>query len=243
MVLSVSVTEDNVKRYPLHTHSHFEIMYYIEGDGFLHTPERDYPFSPGTSIIVPGGILHGSVSKSGFKNISVGGDFSHLLMFDRPKVVQDNGEKEGEFLAQAILRNRSADSLFLESLTETYIKFLLKNTLFENGVIRAVSEICRVVTENACDCGINITKILNSHGYAEDYIRMCFTKQIGMPPLKYLNKVRIDRAKSLINIYKNEIPLSTIAEKCGFQDYAYFSRKFKENTGLSPQKFLQENSL
>lgn len=243
MNLWVSITDDNVKRYPLHTHNHFEIMYYIKGNGFLHTPQKDYPFSTGTAIIVPGGIPHGSVSEDGFKNISVGGDFSNLLILEQPRVVQDNEEKEGEFLARTILRNRSVDSPYLESLTETYITFLLKNTLFENGVIRAVNKICHTVTENAFDCGFNITKTLNSHGYAEDYIRMCFTKQIGMPPLKFLNKVRIERAKILINIYKNEIPLSTIAEKCGFQDYAYFSRKFKENTGVSPKEYLNKNYL
>lgn len=238
MVFHISKTADNVKTYPLHTHGNFEIMFYIEGEGFLHTPEKDYPFTAGTAIIVPPNIPHGSVSENGFKNISVGGSFGHLLMFEAIKTIYDNTDREGEFFANAIYRNRFSSKALLNSLAESYIHFLLQNTEYETPSLKAVNELCRKIAENAFDSSFNLTDLLTQSGYAEDYIRMCFTKQIGMPPLKFLNKLRIDRAAALINIYKKELPLSQIAEKCGFQDYVYFSKKFKQITGASPKEKL-----
>lgn len=238
MVLTISKTADNVKTYPLHSHNDFEIMFYVEGSGVLHTPKKDYPFSPGTAIIVPPYTDHGSVSENGFKNICVRGNFGHLLMFEAPKTVHDNPEGEGKELANIIYRNRFGNKDFLNAIAEAYIHFLLQNTVYETASLKAVNKLCRHIAENAFDSSFDLTEILIKSGYAEDYIRMCFTKQIGMPPVKFLNKVRIDRAASLLNIYKDEIPLSQIAEMCGFQDYAYFSKKFKQITGVSPKNYL-----
>ena len=238
MVLTVSLTADNVKTYPLHRHNEYEIMFYIEGEGNLHTPEKDYPFKRGTAVIVPPGIYHGSVSENGFKNICVKGDFEHLLMFDTPQVLQDNSFKECEAMARTIYRHRLGDKALINSLAQGYIQLLLQNSMLENQSLTAVNKIVNQIGENAFDSGFNLTALLLESGYAEDYIRMCFTKQIGMPPVKFLNKIRIERATTLIGIYKNLIPLWEIAEKCGFSDYAYFSKKFKEIMGVSPQKYI-----
>ena len=33
------------------------------------------------------------------------------------------------------------------------------------------------------------------------------------------------------------MPLAQICEECGYVDYIYFSKKFKEVTGLSPREY------
>lgn len=238
MELIISITQDGVKTYPLHSHDNYEIMFYIEGEGYLHNPDEDYPFSVGTAIIIPPGISHGSVSKNGFKNICIRSDFVHLLNFDTPKVVLDNSEGEGMFFAKCIYRNRFDKGGILEPLTETYVRFLLKNITLEDEINKAVNDIVTEIGKNAFDINFLVTDLLKNSGYAEDYIRNCFTKQVGMSPVKFLNRLRINRARTLIDIYKTEISLSDIAERCGFSDYAYFSKKFKAQTGLSPKEYL-----
>jgi len=239
----ISRTDDGVITYPLHYHENFEIMFYVEGEGFLHTHTRDYPFKPGTAIIVPPNISHGSVSQNGFKNICVQGNFNHIFIFDEPKIVLDNSEDDGKFLANCIYRNRLNDNALLYSLIETFAHFLSCNIELENETARAVDDIIIKIGENAENCDFSVAELLKNSGYAEDYIRMCFTQKTGIPPVKFLNMVRIERATNLINIYKNEISLATIAEKSGFQDYSYFSRKFKQNKGVSPKEYLNKIHL
>ena len=42
-----------------------------------------------------------------------------------------------------------------------------------------------------------------------------------------------------MDIYKKHIPLSDIAERCGYNDYVYFSRRFKHITGICPRKYIE----
>ena len=67
MNLRIYQTEDGISSYPLHAHNQYEIIYYLRGRGNLKTEARDFPFEPGTVIIVPPGIYHGSHSDSVFK--------------------------------------------------------------------------------------------------------------------------------------------------------------------------------
>ena len=64
----------------------------MDGNGFLATTQGNISFEKGDIIIVPPRILHGSVSERGFVNISVGGDFNNLFMFDKPVKLFDNNE-------------------------------------------------------------------------------------------------------------------------------------------------------
>ncbi len=112
MNLQINRTNDGVVQYPLHTHSHHEIMYYVEGEGHMRTAVGDFPFRPGTVIIVPPGVEHGSVSKNGFRNISILGEFERHLNFDRVVSLVDTDMREGRVLAELIYENRYGNRTF-----------------------------------------------------------------------------------------------------------------------------------
>lgn len=63
-----------------------------------------------------------------------------------------------------------------------------------------------------------------------------FFKQItGMPPVQFVLKIRIDRAKELLDF--TDKPIAEIAEASGFPDQNYFARTFKKITGMSPTQY------
>lgn len=76
----INLTRDDITSYPLHSHRNYEVMVYLSGKGYMKTTERNYPFEPGSVIIVPPEIRHGSVSENGFKNISIEGEFDNISM-------------------------------------------------------------------------------------------------------------------------------------------------------------------
>lgn len=75
---------------------------------------------------------------------------------------------------------------------------------------------------------------------SEPYFRRIFHDVYHTSPVKYINSLKIARAKELIisDIYS----ISEIATLSGFHDDSYFRRMFKRETTFSPNEFLKENS-
>lgn len=230
-------TANGLKKYPMHKHKRYEIMMYVAGNGLMRTTQGDIPFEKGTIIIVPPGVEHGSISKEGFKNISVEGDFESTLHFAKVIAFKDNRAEEGKNLAELIYRNRYGNERYLSTLCMSYIYFLAQRFKFENDVYQSIEEAIKKLSEHAFYSDVNATNILRESGYSEDYIRACFKKITGKTPNNFLTDIRIDKACFLIDIYRDVLTLSEIAEKCGYVDYVYFSKKFKSVTGMSPKNY------
>ena len=237
MNLNINKTQDGIKNYPLHKHKHYEIMLYLTGCGYLKTEKNDYSFRPGSIIIVPPGVTHGSTSEDGFVNISIGGDFEHLLHFKTPVCLADNKSGEGTQLASLIYNNRFDNDGYLNKLCDAYLHFLLLNLKVEDNINLEVDKIIRFITERFHDRELDLSELLKSSGYAEDYIRAHFKKITGKTPNGFLTDIRINRACFLIDVYTHTMSLQQIAEQCGYNDYVYFSKKFKVKVGTSPKEY------
>lgn len=77
-----------------------------------------------------------------------------------------------------------------------------------------------------------------------DYFSHVFKRETGMPPTKYLNSLRVEKAKELLVL--EGLSVSAAAFLTGFQDPLYFSRVFKRIAGVSPEgwrKEVKENEI
>lgn len=239
MNIIIGHTNGAFQKYPPHSHDQWEIIFYTEGSGTIHLHDSDHPFRPGTAIFVPPGTAHHSTTESHYTNIYIRGDFAHLIMFTEPVIISDNEHGDGALLIRMIYRNRYKNSNYVSDLCKTYIHYLLLESTLQNELSSAIHKIYEQIMANAFDSNIDVGFYLRNSGYAEDYIRMRFKETVGMSPLKFLTKIRIDHACLLLEMYKDRIPLTHIAERCGYTDYVYFSKKFKEMVGVAPQKFVK----
>ena len=237
MSYTINHTQDGVVQYTMHTHKKYEIMLYLDGEGYMRTELGNIPFETGTIVIVPPNIKHGSISENGFRNISIEGDFEAYFRFDTVKSFEDNETQEGKMLAEMIYENRYGNDTYLASLCTAYVCFLMQRFELDSAMQRSVKKITDEISQNAFNTQIDLTLILSKSGYSEDYIRSCFKKITGKTPSEFLTDIRIKNACFLIDIYKNKISLSEISERCGYLDYVYFSKKFKSVMGLSPREY------
>ena len=242
MNLQINCTQDGIKTYPMHKHNNYEIMLYLQGEGYLRTTHADYPFSPGSIIIVPPGIEHGSTSKNGFKNISVSGNFENFLRFEETVTLFDNKQNEGKMLATMIYDNRHKNNDYVSKLCTAYIHFIIQYISVTDNLGAAVNRIICEIENNFCDYDINLCHLLQKSGYAEDYIRTHFKKLTGKTPNSFLKNIRIKHAAFLIDVYTNTLSLQQIAEQCGYTDYVYFSKTFKSILGVSPKEYKNTGS-
>ena len=240
MGYTINCTPEGIAKYPMHTHKNYEIMLYLEGEGYLDTDGGKFPFSAGTVIIVPPNVKHGSVSKNGFVNISIEGEFDNCLHFNETKSLRDNEQGEARTLARMIYGNRFGKSAYISSLCSAYICFLMQRLEVEQSTEKAVQEIVFEISRRAFDSQIDLSSILSKSGYSEDYIRSCFKKITSMTPNEFLTDVRIKHACFLMDIYNDELPLTEIAERCGYLDYVYFSKKFKSVMAQSPREYKRK---
>jgi YesN/AraC family two-component response regulator len=56
----------------------------------------------------------------------------------------------------------------------------------------------------------------------------------------YINKYRIDYAKSLMSIKNNPLTILEVSEQSGFANEVSFYRNFKKFTGTSPKKWHKQ---
>lgn len=82
---------------------------------------------------------------------------------------------------------------------------------------------------------LSSSDIAKAAGCSESQLRQLFRKTYGMSPNKYLNLIRIERAKKMLS--SNLFTIGEIATLCGFKNVYYFSRVFKDLTGTTPGKY------
>lgn len=76
---------------------------------------------------------------------------------------------------------------------------------------------------------------------SKEYCQSLFKQETGMSIITFINREKVTLSKMLL---AEAHKLTTIAQMLGFEDYNYFSRVFKQYTGMSPLKYrklLQRN--
>ncbi len=74
-------------------------------------------------------------------------------------------------------------------------------------------------------------------GIGETYYRNIFIAVFGMPPTKYIQHYRVERAKELL--VGSDRSMEEIATDVGFANSSYFCKVFKSTTGLTPSEFAE----
>ena len=91
--------------------------------------------------------------------------------------------------------------------------------------------------EHHSERGITIEELAEIAHLSIPHFRRIFKEIYKMPPIEYLNFIRVNKAKDLI--MSHMYPMGEIAERVGYPNIYYFSRVFKKYTGLSPTAYAR----
>ena len=72
-------------------------------------------------------------------------------------------------------------------------------------------------------------------GISYTYFKKLFIEKFGVPPVRYVNNMRLERSRELL--LTNKYSIGEIAKMCGFENTFYFSKKFKERYQASPTAY------
>lgn len=91
------------------------------------------------------------------------------------------------------------------------------------------------IDNNFLSGDIDCTFLSDLCGVSYSYFKRLFIMKFNLSPVKYIIKKRISYACDLL--VSNKYSVSDIAYMTGYNDVYYFSRVFKENTGISPSEY------
>lgn len=83
---------------------------------------------------------------------------------------------------------------------------------------------------------ISMQGLAEKFGFSTEYLGKIFKKNIGETPQKYLTKLRMNEAKRLL-LSSPDMEVQKIGELVGYKNAFYFSRAFKNYTGVQPSEF------
>lgn len=89
--------------------------------------------------------------------------------------------------------------------------------------------------------GLTIEDIARATGTNRTYISGFVNAHYGMTFREWINSLRLEYAKRLMS-GKPDMPLADVAAEAGYLSPSYFSRTFKESEGLTPGKWIEQNS-
>lgn len=167
-------------------------------------------------------------------NYSCVNDEASIESFQRLYKSVKETTSERDDIIHAIMLKELLSRLFL-----TEVGFLLKdnfqNRIKDKEVAAAVDYIKTNLTNKiTIDDLVDISCIGKTNLFAR------FKNSIGITPVSYIMKERIDLAKKLI---KKTDDLQSVAFQSGFNSYEHFCNSFKTIEGISPSGFRKNNII
>lgn len=117
------------------------------------------------------------------------------------------------------------------ALLESSARYSAITPVTEKRIHAAVAEL----EERYADPDLNIADVSEHAGISPAALRRNFLHLYGVPPIRYLMRLRVNAARSLL--IGSERNIEEIALLCGFRDPFYFSRCFKTFCGENPRDF------
>lgn len=88
---------------------------------------------------------------------------------------------------------------------------------------------------------IKVSQLARSCAMSESYFRKTFADTMGIPPLDYVNRYRVQRAMHMLSM--SDVNVSQAAQECGFSSMATFHRNFIRYVGQNPTQWRREYAM
>jgi two-component system response regulator YesN len=128
---------------------------------------------------------------------------------------------------------------WLEETRKELRKWLRRSSYSEemiSGIVRSLE----LMRQDRDKGEISQSNICKRVGISKGYFSKAFKDVVGIPFSHYVQHVYIEAAKEWL--VETNHTVYWIAERCGFADTRYFSKVFREHTGMLPSEYRQSQS-
>ena len=230
-----------------HYHDHYEIYFLAKGSVRYFIEDRVFDLEEGDVVLIPPHIIHKTATLRNKSSERIVIAFTNgfvmypqndrlfscfeLRYFKQPPVRELVEKAENEFLS----KDRYSDELIagyireilvkLKRLTDDNVaeKYALNNSIVQNAV--------RYISDNYAQ-ELSLGMLAESFGMSESHFSRQFKILTGFGVNEYISTVRIKNAEKLLATTR--LPVTEIAQNCGFNSSSYFAAVFKKVRGITP---------
>ncbi len=138
---------------------------------------------------------------------------------------QPNPERWTEFWEEEMLRK------YMYGMVNGLCEDIRKNEMKKRENKDFGRQVMEFVQENYQDPDLNISITALHFGITPSYLSALFKEKTGLNLLEYINHIRIEEAKKLL---EEDRSLAEVCEKSGFRSSGALIRVFKKETGVTP---------
>ena len=157
--------------------------------------------------------------------------------------------KYEEMDTTSVLRNVRMEDIYHVYSAEVLKEYVTKKIreVFEflhmNGTSRFNSSAMQakiMADQHFCEKDFSVQKVADEIGISKNYFISMYKTQMGTGYWEYVTQLRMEKAQDLLRMTDDTIIL--IADKVGYDNEYYFSRKFKAYYGMSPRAYRKIHS-
>lgn len=221
-----------------HAHPCYEIVYYVNGSGWVDFHKERHTFKKDTFMLVGPKVQHTEFDEKGTEVLYIG-----------LEILGEDGYAEGIYseadygikeYMRKIYHEVTNRTVYSEQLINSYctiIAIKLISAARKRPLISAdrnLDNILNYIDSNFC-CEIDTAKLAEMSGYSYDHFRKIFAKKYNVGVNEYILQKRIELADRLLRGGNGkEYLIKEIAARCGFSSVAQFCTKYKEAMGDTP---------
>jgi len=98
-----------------------------------------------------------------------------------------------------------------------------------------------LMTEQRSDPKLNLARLARHARVSSSHLVRLFQNSVGVSPMRHLTELRVRHAQHLLE--RSPLTIKEVAFLVGFADQLYFSRVFRQETGLAPTAYRQSKEL
>ncbi|MBR3082475.1 MAG: helix-turn-helix transcriptional regulator [Clostridiales bacterium] len=221
-----------------------------EGRGTVPEKKPDKSKNAGPSVAIPGSMAQ--ISLESFLKFADLGLTEDNEMTTHPCFVVTGSEKtEISHLAERIVSEMNASRYSKELMIQTLTVELMinlsramrneweENIRVKTGKAKELVAIARQYMDANFDQGVTVAQAAQYVFLSQGYFTRAFVHEMGMSPMNYLMKKRIERACSLLE--NNEIKVSAISLQSGFSSPQRFNVAFRKLMGMTPMEYRKRH--
>ncbi|MDF2942566.1 MAG: hypothetical protein K0S01_1424 [Herbinix sp.] len=133
--------------------------------------------------------------------------------------------------------NKDLEGVIFQMITEYCIVSREAHLVTHSTFIQKCLHIIHTRIYERC----TVEGIADSLNLSSDYLSLLFKKEMGCGMYSYIQNIKIDEAKKLLD--NSDYSICEIGEMLGFCSGAYFSNVFKKLAGLSPKNYRMKKIL
>lgn len=109
----------------------------------------------------------------------------------------------------------------------------------DTGSGEIVEKVKKIIAENISESTLQRDEIAAMVHVSPGYLGRIFKKEMSLSLSDYIMKKRISVAKQLL--LKTGLSITEVSSRVGFSYSSYFTKLFKEQVGMTPQEYRQQN--